>query len=82
MFPSGAEVGLITRKVNGFDQFTDFVNLNKLRLLHLAHWKSLHIICSFSYQAFCFLNHCGITTIDKLGQVTYLITLPISREAK
>lgn len=84
MFPSGAEVSLITCKVSGFDLFADSVNPNELRLLHLAHWKSLHIIYphGFLCQAFCFLNHCGITTVDKIGEVTYLIISLISREEK
>jgi hypothetical protein len=34
------------------------------------------------YQAFFFINPCGITTGDKIGQVVYVIILPVSRKEK
>lgn len=76
---------------NSFDRFPDSLNPDEWRLLHFewrllhfAHWQSLGIICPYGFlcQAFCFLNHCGITTKDKIGRVTCLIISLISREEK
>lgn len=83
LFPSGAEVGLLTCKLMIFSCFTDSFNPNELRLLHFAYWKTLGICpYGFLYQASCFLNYCGVTSRDEIDQVTNLVISSISREEK